>query len=175
MVVVIDIEADGNIYGIHSMISFGAVIVDKEEKLNKTFYGQLKPVGEEWIPEALEVSGHSREDTLKFENPEIVMKRFNEWIQDNLQSKKDRPHFYSDNNGFDYGWINYYFLKFTGNNPFGHSSTNIGSLYKGLVKDMFQNFKHLKITKHTHHPVDDAKGNAESLISMKNLGLSIRF
>jgi len=28
-------------------------------------------------------------------------------------------------------------------------------------------------TKHTHHPVDDAKGNAEALIAMKNLGLKI--
>lgn len=28
-------------------------------------------------------------------------------------------------------------------------------------------------TKHTHHPVDDTKGNAEALIAMKNLGLKI--
>ena len=30
-----------------------------------------------------------------------------------------------------------------------------------------QNFKHLRLTKHTHHPVDDAKGNAEVLLTMK--------
>jgi len=40
---------------------------------------------------------------------------------------------------------------------------------------MFQNFKHLKTTKHTHHPVDDATGNAEALLSMRDLGLNIRF
>jgi hypothetical protein len=36
---------------------------------------------------------------------------------------------------------------FTGGNPFGHSSTNLGSLYKGMARDMFQNFKHLR-TRH---------------------------
>jgi hypothetical protein len=40
-------------------------------------------------------------------------------------------------------------------------------LYKGLVKDTFANFKHLRKTQHTHNPVDDAIGNAEALLHMK--------
>ena len=44
-----------------------------------------------------------------------------------------------------------------------------------MVKDMSPNFKHLRRTKHTHNPVDDAKGNAEALLTMKNeMGLRIR-
>jgi hypothetical protein len=31
-----------------------------------------------------------------------------------------------------------------------------------MVKNCFKNFKHLRQTEHTHHPVDDAKGNAEA-------------
>lgn len=62
-----------------------------------------------------------------------------------------------------------------GANPFGYSSTNLGSLYKGLVKDTFVKFKHLRKTKHTHHPVDDARGNAEVLLAMKEMGLGIRW
>ena len=31
---------------------------------------------------------------------------------------------------------------------------------------MYQNFKHLRKTKHTHNPVDDAMGNVEALIQM---------
>ena len=27
-------------------------------------------------------------------------------------------------------------------------------------------FKHLRVTKHTHDPMDDAKGNAEAMLSM---------
>lgn len=46
-------------------------------------------------------------------------------------------------------------------------------LYKGLVKDTFTNFKHLRKTEPTHHPVDDARGNAEALLLMKEQGLKI--
>src|SRR5262249_10224423 len=80
----------------------------------------------------------------------------------------------SDNNGFDWQFINWYFHTFVGTNPFGHSSTNLGSLYKGLVKDTSKNFKHLRRSKHTHDPVDDARGNAEALLRLQGeLGLKI--
>ena len=62
-----------------------------------------------------------------------------------------------------------YFLT----SPFGFSSTNLGSLYKGMAGDMRKSFKHLRKTKHTHHPVDDARGNAEALLQMKQDGLKI--
>jgi hypothetical protein len=42
-----------------------------------------------------------------------------------------------------------------------------------MVKDVFQNFKHLRKTEHTHNPVDDARGNAEALLAMKEMGLKI--
>jgi hypothetical protein len=62
------------------------------------------------------------------------------------------------NNGFDWQFVNWYFHAFLGKNPFGHSSTNLGSLYKGLVEDMSKSFKKLRRTRHSHHPVDDARG-----------------
>ena len=164
----VDVESDGAIPGDYSMICFGAVVV--EPSRSKTFYGKLKPISEHWIPEALAVSGFSREETLQFDEPKTVMEEFSAWIADN---SKGRPFFISDNNGFDWQFINWYFHHFTGNNPFGHSSTNLGSLYKGLVKDTFTSFKHLRDTKHTHHPVDDAMGNAEALLKMKEQGLKI--
>ena len=164
----VDIESDGPIPGDYSMICFGAVIV--EPSLEKSFYGQLKPISEKFIPEALAVSGFSREETLAFDEPPEVMNRFALWIAENSTG---RPFFISDNNGFDWQFINWYFHHFVGSNPFGHSSTNLGSLYKGMVKDTFKNFKHLRKTKHTHHPVDDAKGNAEALLQMKADGLKI--
>lgn len=170
--IMVDIESDGPILGDYSMISFGAVLVD--DNLDKTFYGQLKPISEKWIPEALAVSGHSRNETLEFDEPKIVMEKFAEWIK---QNSKGQAVFISDNNGFDWMFICWYFHHFLDKNPFGHSSQNLGSLYKGLVKDAFKNFKHLRKTKHTHHPVDDAKGNAEALLTMKNemdLGISLK-
>jgi len=168
--IMVDVESDGPIPGDYSMISFGAVLVD--EQLDKTFYGQLKPISEQYIPEALAVSGFSRAETLSFDDPQTVMTNFAAWIKN---VAKDRPVFISDNNGFDWMFICWYFHHFTKANPFGFSSQNLGSLYKGLVKDTFQNFKHLRKTKHTHHPVDDAKGNAEALLTLKQeYGLKIK-
>jgi len=166
--VMVDVEADGPIPGDYSMICFGAVVV--KEGLDQTFYGRLKPISDQWLPEALAVSGFTREETLGFDDPKAVMEDFARWIGDTTQG---RPLFVSDNNGFDWQFINWYFWHFTGGNPFGHSSTNLGSLYKGVVKDMFRNFKHLRKTAHTHHPVDDARGNAEALLALKSMGLNI--
>ena len=168
--VMVDIEADGPIPGDYSMVCFGAVIV--EPALERTFYGKLAPISEKWLPEALQVSGFSREETLKFTAPAEVMSGFDTWLTANVAG---RPIFAADNNGFDWQFINWYFHHFLGRNPFGFSSMNLGSLYKGLVKDTFASFKHLRKTRHTHNPVDDAMGNAEALLHMKeSMGLKIK-
>ncbi len=157
----VDIESDGPIPGDYSMICFGAIIV--EPSLSRTFYGELCPISERWIPEALAVSGFEREQTLGFRSAEPVMREFGAWIK---KESAGQPMFISDNNGFDWQFINWYFHHFTGSNPFGFSSTNLGSLYKGLVREMSRNFKHLRKTRHSHHPVEDARGNAEALLSL---------
>ncbi len=160
--VMVDVETDGPIPPDYSMICFGAVIVD--DKLEKRFYSQVKPISENWIPEKLAISGFSREQVIQFQLPEIAMAEFDTWLKSNTKGKLI---FISDNNGFDWQFVNYYFHHFLGHNPFGHSSTNLGSLYKGLVKDTSLNFKHLRQTRHTHNPLDDAIGNAEALLYMK--------
>jgi len=162
----VDIEADGPCPGIYSMVSFGAVIIDSEKKLNKTFYGQLKPISEVYIPKALSVSGHSREQTLAFPEPKKVIRDFYDWIMANNDYKTGKPLFIADNNGFDWQFINYYFWRYMGLNPFGHTSRNINDLYKGGTKNMKSKISRLRKTKHTHHPVDDAKGNAEAFLKV---------
>lgn len=178
--IIVDIESDGPIPGDYSMISFGAVVV--EPSLTKTFYGRLKPISDKWVPEALAVSGHTREETLGFDDPKKVMELFAVWLHaQSFTSKpgsmavvRSSPMFVSDNNGFDWQFINWYFHHFTGSNPFGFSSTNLGSLYKGMVKNTKQNFKHLRKTKHSHHPVQDAVGNAEAMLHMiEKMGLKV--
>src|ERR1700686_3619000 len=136
----------------------------------RPFPGRQKPISDKWIPDALAVSGFAREETLGFDEPAEVMEEFARWV---AEYAGPRPFFISDNNGFDWQFINWYFWHFIGRNPFGHSSTNLGSLYKGMVRDTFKNFKHLRRTPHTHHPVDDARGNAEALLEMKKDGLKI--
>jgi 3' exoribonuclease, RNase T-like len=169
--VMMDVESDGPIPGDYSMICFGAVVVD--ETLEKTFYARLCPISDKWVPEALAVSGFTREQTMQFDPPLQAMQAFRDWLR--AYASAGRLMFISDNNGYDWQFINWYFHHFLGENPFGHSSTNLGSLYKGVVGDFSKNFKHLRLTEHTHHPVDDAKGNAEALLAIiKQHGLKIR-
>lgn len=163
--VMVDIEADGPIPGDFSMVSLGAVIIeDIETKDLKSFFGLLRPISDKWLPQALKVSGFSREKTMEFPEAKVTMQQFGNWLTEN---SKGRPMFISDNNGFDWMFTCWYFWHFLDCNPFGHSSTNLGSLYKGMVKDMRKNFKRLRKTKHTHHPVDDCKGNVEALLAMR--------
>jgi hypothetical protein len=118
----------------------------------------------------LAISGFSREEHETFDNPLEVMKNFEKWIKDSSYGK---PMFISDNNGYDFSFINYYFHYYLGKNPFGFSSRRIGDLYCGMVKDGFAKWKHLRATTHNHNPVNDAKGNAEALLKMKEMGLKI--
>lgn len=168
--IVVDVEADGPIPGEFSMICFGAVVVD--EKLDRTFYGEVAPISEQTNLAAAAISGISRAKHETFETPATVMPRFADWITANT---KGRPIFVSDNPAFDWQWINYYFHKYTGANPFGYSARRIGDLYCGMERNVYAQWKHLRKTKHTHHPVDDARGNAEALLAMKAMGLKANF
>ena len=159
-----DVEADGPAPGLYSMVSLGAVIV--EDGLHRTFYSEMRPLPEaDWDPEALAISGKSREEHLAMPDPAIQIPKFAAWVTENT---KNRAIFWADNNGFDWQYINYYMWRFNGGNPFGFSSQNINSLWKGINRNVYTSFKHLRKTKHTHHPVDDAKGNAEAMLAMRD-------
>lgn len=158
----VDVETDGPIPGDFSMVSIGVVLVDR--KLETVFYDTLKPISCYWREEDLKVNGFTREQTLRFTTePCEVMKNLERWI---CETSKGYPMFISDNNGFDWQFVNWYFHHFAGTNPFGYSSTNLGSLYKGVVRNVYKNFKHLRTTNHTHNALDDAKGNAEAFIKI---------
>ena len=168
--IVVDVESDGPLLGVNSMVCFGAVVV--RPGLADTFYGKTRPLTRTYDPSALAVSGFTRDEHKEFDDPGEVMADFGEWVE--LQSV-NRPVLISDNNGYDASWINYYFHRFMGKNPFGFSSRRIGDLYCGLVKDAQAQWKFLRKTTHDHNPVNDAKGNAEALLAMQDLGLKIKF
>jgi hypothetical protein len=165
---VVDVEADGPIPGKYSMVSLGAVVV--EPSLDRTFHGRLRPISERWLPEALAVSGATREEHLGFDEPAEVMERLESWV---LENSRGRPVFFSDNLAFDWQFVNWYFHTFLGRNPFGWSGRRIGDLYCGMVKDAHAPWKHLRKTPHDHHPVNDARGNAEALLALIEMGLKL--
>ena len=93
-----------------------------------------------------------------------VMGRFERWV---LRVSRGRPVFVSDNPAYDWQWINFYFWKHLGRNPFGHSARRIGDFYAGLCGDFYRGgWKKLRITKHDHNPVNDAMGNLEAFERM---------
>jgi len=162
----IDIETDGPIPGEYSMIKIGAVYVDPLRKLDNRFYANLKPISDKYCQETLDITKTTREKTLRYADPRKMMDLFKYWI--NQTNVTFHPVFISDNNGFDWMFVHWYFEKFLGlkQDPFGWSSRNLNDIYHGLAKDMCSSFKKLRKTKHTHNPVEDAIGNAEALLAM---------
>jgi hypothetical protein len=163
---IVDVEADGPAPGLYSMVSIGVVKVD--DALETTFYGKTRPIADQYIENALAVSGFSRADHMAFDDPKDVMEALVKWLAENSTG---RPIFVSDNPAFDFSFANYYLHRFTAGNPFGFSARRIGDFYAGLEKDFFAATKWRKYRKtaHTHNPVDDAKGNAEALIEFSRL------
>jgi len=168
--IVVDVETDGQTPWDSSMVCFGAVLV---KDMTQTFYGQTAPISDSYNPESLAISGFTREQHKQFPDPKVTMEEFYKWV---TEVSSGRPILITDNPAFDFAWINYYFHRYCGKNPFGYSARRIGDLYCGMKGDAFANWKYLRKTKHTHHPVDDAKGNAEVLHFMKDtMGLKIKF
>jgi len=168
----VDIEADGPNPLQYNMIQVGVVLVDPERKLDKTFYGEFKPRTDNYKDEALNVVGVSHEHTLTYPNAEITMKKLAKWIaQVNIKGK---PRMMADNAGFDWMFVNTYFHQYCGANPFGFSCLSLTSMFKGFEKDYRANFKHLRKTKHTHNPVDDAMGNAEAFLAIIDKGFECK-
>ena len=168
--VLVDVESDGPIPAEYSMVCFGAVLFD--DALEKSFYGRTRPVSERFVPEALAISGFSREQHLTFDDPKGVMQKFEAWLEEHSEG---HPVFVSDNLAFDWQFINYYFHRFLGRNPFGFSVRRIGDIYAGLMKNVHRatEWKKYRVTKHTHNPVDDARGNAEALKKFREFGLKV--
>lgn len=166
---VVDVESDGPLQGINSMVCFGAVIVDKEGKLDQTFYGQTAPVSNVYDPEALAISGFSRKEHESFPNPAKTMLDFHRW----LGSFNCNLTLVSDNNGYDAPWINWYMHKYIGSNILGYSSRRIGDMFAGYLNNPFYKWKKHRKTSHDHNPVNDAKGNAEALLWLYNKGFKL--
>ena len=161
----VDVEADGPCPGLYSMVSFGAVKFDDD--LETTFYRETFPITNNYKLEALQISCPDRETHEGYGDPHKAMIDFEQWILNN--NTGSRPIFMSDNPAFDWQWINYYFHRYLGENPFGYSARRIGDVYCGAMGNMRAKWKHLRKTVHDHNPVNDAKGNAEAFRVMQSM------
>jgi ribonuclease T len=160
----VDIEAAGPIPGEYSMLSFGACIVGIP---TKSFYVELKPVNENSVRAALEVSKFDlNELKLKGVEPAAAMRNFESWILEACAG--GTPVFVGFNATFDWAFINWYFHKFLQKNPFGIGGIDIKAYYMGYAgvdwdkTRSSQLPKDVKVeSKLTHNALEDAKSQAE--------------
>lgn len=125
----VDIEASGPIPGEYSMLSLGACLVGT---IDRTFYAELRPISDRFVPAALEVTGFDLSElSTKGQEPITVMRNLLDWVA--VESHGVRPVFVGLNAGFDWSFVNWYFHKFLGKNPFGVAPLDIKAYYMGLT------------------------------------------
>lgn len=161
----VDIESSGPIPGEYSLLTIGACVVEDD---SKTFHAQLKPLNRNAVPEAMEVTGLSLE-TLEREGlePAAAMKTFADWLNANVP-KGAKAIFVGLNAPFDWSFVNYYFIKFCGQNPFGFSALDIKALYMGATGCTWNQTGSSQMAKRlhpqrkgTHDALEDALYQAE--------------
>ncbi|MER5931076.1 exonuclease [Streptomyces sp. NPDC002054] len=183
----VDIEADGPIPGPYSMISLGAAVAGRQDAEGytaadpeqDTFYRELRPISEEFVPEALAVSGLDR-DRLRTEgaDPAAAMREFSAWVREvsagSGAGAGAQPVMCGYPASYDWTFLYWYLIRFTGESPFGHSGClDMKTLYatkaalplRAVAKGTMP--RHLlSRRRHTHHALDDAIEQAELMSNL---------
>lgn len=177
----VDVEADGPLMGVHSLLSLGACVAGVWEPAGGfaarpvdavTFYAELRPGFTEVVPEALAVSGLDRDRLLREgEEPAAAMGRFVGWVRDAAAAEGGaRPVVVAWPASYDWPWLSWHLGRFApGSLPFGHSSClDMKTLYavkagvpltqatKGAIPRALRSRR-----RHTHHALDDAQEQGE--------------
>jgi hypothetical protein len=157
-----DVEADGPIPGPYSMISLGMSVVGQPDLV---FYTEIKPISDDFIPDALAVSGLDRERLIR-EAPEaeVAMRQAYDWVTGLKET--GYPVFLAAPAVWDGMFVHWYFMRFVGQSPFGPTGSGIDlrSYWMGVTgqgwvksrKDHITNTMGLHDLEHTHHAGEDA-------------------
>jgi len=164
MYVSVDVETAGPVPGTYSMLALGACVVGKPDE---TFYAELRPINERFVPKALKVTGLSIEhlqDTGR--EPGDALHEFRNWIA--RVAGERRAVFVGFNASFDWSFVNWYFHTYVSENPFGIGGIDIKAYYMGLTGEKWSETTSKQLparfqpTIHqTHNALDDARAQAE--------------
>lgn len=161
----VDIEASGPIPGEYSLLAIGACDVDRPELI---FECLLQPSAPNVDPEALAVTGLSLE-TLEKDGltPAAAMQAFAAWLA-TMRGPDETLVFVGFNAAFDWSFINYYFHRYTGANPFGFSALDIKAYYMGRQQCAWSETRSSRMSEvlrpqriPNHQAKDDAQYQAE--------------
>lgn len=160
----IDVETAGPVPGEFSMLSIGACLVNDPEV---AFDCELKPINDNADPAALEVSGLSLVELhRRGRDPATAMFQFANWID--RVCGDGTPVFVGFNAPFDWSFVNYYFHRFTGANPFGFTALDIKALWMGVAQCGWADTRSSRIAERLkpdlhgdHNALHDARYQAE--------------
>jgi hypothetical protein len=159
-----DVETDGPIPGPHSMLSIGAAAYTKDKELISTFSANLEtlpgatadPRTAEWWLSQPAAWAACRQDV---EAPDIVMTRFVKWVR-GLEGK---PVFVAYPAGFDFLFVYWYLIRYTGESPFSHSALDMKTFAMAVLKTDYRASTKRNMPRewfdklpHSHIALDDA-------------------
>ncbi|HVN55182.1 MAG TPA: 3'-5' exoribonuclease [Anaerolineaceae bacterium] len=159
-----DIETDGPIPGVYSMLSFASAAYQADKTLLGTFTANLEtlpgalqhPRTMEWWQTEPEAWQACRRDPR---SPEEAMRQYLAW----LKSLPGKPVFVAYPAGFDFTFIHWYLVRFTGEMPFSHSALDIKTYAMALLKKPYRESTKKNMPKewfdplpHTHEALADA-------------------
>lgn len=177
-----DVETDGPIPGVYSMLSFASAAYLVDKTLLTTFEANLEtlpdatahPETMEWWQSQPEAWRACRENA---QTPAEVMPRYLKW----LKELPGQPVFVGYPVAFDFMFVYWYLIKFTGESPFSHSALDIKTYamallkkpYRASVKDNMPR-RWFDDLPHTHRALDDAIEQGALFCNMlaENLGKS---
>jgi DNA polymerase III epsilon subunit-like protein len=160
----VDVETSGPVPGEYSLLSIGACVVGKS---GAEFSCRLQPISRNADPAALAVTGLSLEDLERTGAPPAeAMRRFDEWTR--AESGEATPVFIGLNAAFDWSFVNYYFHRFLGANPFGIAPLDLKSLYMGVTGCAWRDTRSSNMVRELHprqrgdhDALNDARAQAE--------------
>lgn len=160
-----DVETDGPIPGPNSMLSIGSAAFNSSGELLGTFSANLEtlpgaqpnPDTQAWWESNPEAWAACRKDT---QDPVQAMQSFSDWVR----SFPGKPVFVAFPAGFDFLFVYWYLIRFTGKSPFSFSALDgktyaMALLKKGYRESVKKNYPQKwfpKNNKHTHVAVEDA-------------------
>ncbi len=159
-----DVETDGPIPGPHSMLSLGSAAYLEDKTLVSTFTANLELLpGAEGNPHTMAwwatqpVAWEAcRRDV---QSPATAMKAYVAWIK----RLDGRPVFVAYPAGFDFTFVYWYLVRFTGESPFSHSALDIKTLAMALLGTPYRDSTKRRMPRswfdphrHTHVALDDA-------------------
>ncbi len=162
----VDIEADGPVPGDYSMISFGACVVGSDDPRDE-FYVEISHMTDNFVPEALAVSGFDRAYLRNCEQPDIAANNIVSWLDLMQVDHGGRLVMVGFNVPFDWSFVNYYLHHFVGRNPLGISALDIKALYMGKSGCNWASTSMSRLPRHvrpatdlTHNALQDARDQA---------------